>query len=71
MEHESDDINCNWCAQYNHQRIGTGTGGFGNKTTSGDYSIVEIGQNTKKSHRDLRRLAATHTPVKNHQLTLV
>ena len=51
-----------------------GTGGFGNKTTSGDhpnYSIVEIGQNTEKSPGDLRRLAVTQTPVKNHQLTLV
>ena len=29
MEHESDnDTNCNWCAQYNHQRIGTEIGGL-------------------------------------------
>ena len=38
MEHESDgDINCNWRAGYNHQNIGTGTGGLGNKRTSEDY----------------------------------
>ena len=75
MEHESDgDTNCNWRTRYSHQRIGTGTGGLGNKTTSGDhfnYSIVEIGQNYKKSPGDLRRLAVTQTPVENHQLTLV
>ena len=42
--------------------------------TSGDhpnYSIVEIGQNTKKSPGNLGRLAVTQTPVENHQLTLV
>ncbi len=34
-------------------------------------SIVENGQNTEKSPRDLRRLAVTQTLVKNHQLTLM
>ena len=51
-----------------------GIGGYGNKRMSGDhsnYSIVEIGQNTKKSPEDSRRLAVTQTPVENHQLTLV
>ena len=36
-----------------------GTGGFGNKGTSGDhpnYIIIKIGQNTEKSPGDLRRL---------------
>ena len=45
-----------------------GSGGLGNKRTSGhhpDYSIVEIGQNTEKSPRDLRRLAVTQSPVEN------
>ena len=39
--------------------LGTRTGGLGNKRMSGDhpnYSIIEIGQNTEKSPRDLRRL---------------
>ena len=36
-----------------------------------DYNIVKIGQNTKKGPGDLRRLAVTQTPVRNHQLTLV
>ena len=57
MKHESDgDTNCNWRARYSHQR----TGGLGNKRTSGDhsnYSIVEIGQNTKKRPGDSRKLA--------------
>ena len=42
------------------------------KRLNGDhpkYSIVEIGQNTKKSPGDLKRLALT--PMKNDQLTLL
>ena len=41
---------------------------------SGDHpndSIIENGKNTEKSPGDLRRLAVTKTPVKNHQLTLM
>ena len=52
----------------------TGTGGLGNKRTSGDhsnYSIVEIGQNTEKSPGDLKRLGDTQTSVENHQVTLM
>ena len=75
MTHESDgDTNSKWRVRYSHQRFGTRTGGLGNCRTNGDhpnYSIVEIGQNTKKSPGDLRRLAVTQTPVENHQLTLV
>ncbi len=33
--------------------------------------ITENGQNTEKSPGDLRRLAVTQTPVKNHLLTLM
>ena len=50
------------------------TGGLGNKRTSGDhpnYCIIEIAQNTEKSPRDLKRLAVTQTPVKDHQLMLM
>ena len=32
-----------------------------------NYCIIEIGQNTEKSPGDLRRLAVTQTPVKDHQ----
>ena len=34
-------------------------------------SIIENGQNTEKIHGDLRRLAVTHSPGKDHQLTLM
>ncbi len=47
MEHESDDYtNWNWCSWINK-----GTGGLGNKRTSGDYpndSNIEDGQDTEK-----------------------
>ena len=69
-----DDTNCNWCSWYSHQRIGKRTGGPGNKRTSEDHpnvSIIKISQTTKKNPGDLRRLAVTQTPVRNHQLTLV
>ena len=36
-----------------------------------DDSIAENGQNPETSPGDLRRLAVTQTPVKNHQLTLM
>ena len=34
-------------------------------------SITKIDQNTEKNPGDLKRLADTQTPVRNHQLTLV
>ena len=34
-------------------------------------SIIENGQNTEKSPGDLKRLAVTQSPVKDHQLTLM
>ena len=36
-----------------------------------NYSIIENGQNTEKSPRDLRILAVTKNPVKNQQLKLM
>ena len=48
--------------------------GVGNKRTNGDhpnYCIIEIGQNTEKSPRDLKRLAVTQSLVKDHQLMLM
>ena len=75
MELESDgDTDCNWGTRNSHQRIDTETGGPGDKRMSRDhsnYSIIEIGQNIKKSPGDLRRLNVTQIPVENHQLTLV
>ena len=75
MEHESDgDTSYNWCASYSHQRIDNGTGGLGNKRTSGDHlndSIIKISQNTEKSPGDLRRFTVVQIPVEDHLLTMV
>ena len=63
----------NVCAQYSHQRIGTGTGIIGNKRTSGDhpnYNIAEISQNMKKS-QELRSRVVAQIPVENYRETLV
>ena len=46
-----------------------GTGGLGNKRTSGDhnkYSMIKIGQNTKKSPGDLKKIAVTQTPLRSN-----
>ena len=58
--------------------LGTITKGFlkslGSWRTRRDYpndSIAEDSQNTETSPGDLRRLAVTQTPVKNHQLILI
>ena len=66
--------NRDWCFWHCHQRIIKGTEGLGNKRTSRDhpkYYIIENGQNTEKSTGDLRRLAVTQTPVRDHRLTLM
>ena len=36
-----------------------------------NYGNIEIGQNTDKGPGELRRLAVTQTPVRNHRVTLV
>ena len=69
MEHGDDYTNC---TRYSNQRTIKVTGGLGSWSTSGDhpnYNIVENGQNTEKSSGDLRRLAVTQTPVKDHLRT--
>ena len=75
MEHEGDDCNnCDWCFWHSKKRIIKGPGGLGSWRASGYHpndSITENGQNTDKSPGDLRRLAVTQGPVKNHQLTLM
>ena len=43
----------------------------GRVKTTQNNSIVEIGQNTEESPKDLRIVAVTQTPVRNHSLTLV
>ena len=68
------DTNCNRWDLNNLQRISKGTERVRNQSTSRDHpndSIIKIGQNTEESPGDLRRLAITQTPVKDHQLTLV
>ena len=57
-----------------NKRIIKGPGGLGSWRTGRDYpndSITNDGQNTETSPGDLRRLAVTQTPVKNHQLILM
>ena len=75
MEHESDDCtNCDWCFWHDNYRIIKRPGGLGRWRTrwgNPNDSITENGQNTEKSPGDLRWLAVTQTPVKNHQLTLM
>ena len=75
VKYECDDYTPHyWNSWYSHRRIRQDNGGLGNKRTSRAhpyYNIIEIGQNTKKSPGDLRRLAITQTPVKDHQLTLM
>ena len=75
VEHAGDNYtNCNWCVWNSNWRITKGTGGLRSWWTSGDHPndmIIENGQNSEKSPGDLRRLAVTQTPVKNHQLTLM
>ena len=43
----------------------------GRVETIQNTTLLRTGQNTEKSPGDLRRLAVTHTPVKDHQLTLM
>ena len=75
IELESEaDSSCNWSARYSHQRLGRATGGLGNKRTSRDHPnkrFVKFGQNSQKSRRDLRWLAVSKTPVRNHQQMIV
>ena len=75
MEHKGDNNNnCDWCFWYSNQSFIIGTGGFEGWKTSGDhpnYSITENGKNTEKCPVNLRRLAVTQIPVKNHQLKLM
>ena len=43
----------------------------GRVETTQNYGIIKNGQNTEKSPEDVRRLAVSQTPVKNHQLKLM
>ena len=66
---ESEGDNWDWCFWYSNKTIIESTGGLGSCRTSKDHandSIIENGQNSEKSPGDLRRLAVTQTPVKDH-----
>ena len=55
-------------------RIIKGPRGFGSWQPSGNHpnnSIIENGQNTEKCPGDLKRLAVTQSPMKDHQLMLM
>ena len=75
VEYENDYYtNCFSCSWYCHWKINKEPVGLGNNRTRKDhpnYCIIENGQNTEKSPRDLGRLAVSQTSVKNHQLTLM
>ena len=75
MKNEGDNnTNCDKGFWYSNYRIIKGPGGVGSWRTSEEhpnYSIIENGQNTKKSPGDVRRLAVTQTPVEDHQLTMM
>ena len=63
----------NWRAWNGSQRFGKWVGSVENQWTNRGYSgynVVEISQNTENCHGDLRRLAVTHIPVKDHPLRL-
>ena len=72
-EYEGDNYtNCDWSFWHGNSRIIKGPGRFESWRPSGDRpnnSITENGQNSEKSPGDLRRLAVTQPPVKDHQLT--
>ena len=75
MEHEGNlDKICNRFAHNGSQRHGKWSGWVGIRKTSWNhpnYGVAKIGQNTEKSSGDLRWLAVTQAPVKDHQLTLI
>ena len=75
MKHEGDgDTNCRCCTCNIPKRLRKKTRGMENRKRNRDrpdYSIIENGQNTEKSHGDLSRLAITQAPRKDYQLMLM
>ena len=71
LSYALDYTHCYWYFWCSHQKIIKMTGELGNKRIIGDHQnnyIIGNGQNTLKSPGDLRRLAVTQNPVKDHQL---
>ena len=75
MEYEGySGTNFRWFTWKNPQRINKGTWRLRNQWASRDLAddgMIKIGQNTKKSPGDLKKLAITQIPVRNRDLTLV
>ena len=68
------DTNQSWQVWNGPQRHGKGARRAEKFRSNWEYldnSIHDIGHNTEKSPGDLRRLAVTQTPMKDHQLTLM
>ena len=66
------DLNSSWCTSNCPQMFDKETGKIGKQKYGNhpDYSIAEIGHNTK-SQRNLKWLAFTQTSLKNHQRELM
>ena len=75
IEHEGNgDTSSNRRPRNDPRRFGKVTRKFRNqrtKTVHPGYSIVKIGQNAEKSPEDLRRLAVTQIPMKDHRLKIM
>ena len=75
VEYEGDgDTNCNRCTWNDSYGLGEKTGRTGNQRKNRDHqkhNIVKIGQNTGKSLGNLKKLAVTQNPARDHPLTLV
>ena len=72
MEHKTDgDTNGNWYTWNSPKRTDKGTRRLRNQRKRRDHPdyCIKIGQNAEKNPKDLRRLAVTRNPVRNHQLT--
>ena len=74
MKPENDGDNCNWCSWNDLLRTYKRAGWLRYQRISRDhpeYSISKISKKIETSPGDIRKLAFTQTPVKNHQLSLV
>ena len=77
MEPEVDgNTNSNWCARYTHQRIDKGTGGVGNKRTSGDHlndGIIKISQRLEETcgHSNPSGKPSDKAGMKNSQMNKI
>ena len=75
IKHAGDgDNNYSWCTWNGLQKLGKETRTIGNQRKNRDYSKIEIGQNSKMSSRDLRRLQWKSTGwlcVKNSPWVLI